>query len=171
MFIQRIFAMDGQVWHVAFSNYVADSLYADGHFYVELHNIFGNTEQLTGMDYLMRTFLDSAVYNHYEALGVVMTRGYPAITLISFDSLLMSIIFHLAISIPFIYTVYFLVKAIFRFDIVLVVLYYKISLLYYAFFNSGSFEKVFNLNAVVLHMLVLLIVLLRFFPSHSKRSF
>jgi len=171
LLFDRIFALQGQVWHYIYNEIDNGVLTANfNHLNIEIENaLFSNHHEQSGINYLMQYILPENRLKSYLDGGVRLSGGYPANLFMIFDNIFVLYIIHLFFSyIIFIFHFNFFYHML-RLNLFKTILWFKLAFLSEGFLFMGDFNTLVSKRTLFYLSLLLLIKIIEQSSKYNKR--
>ena len=159
LLFDRIFALQGQVWHFVFNEIQSGVIQSDAsQVYVEIENTYlHNSSYSSGIYNLMQLIMPENRYSSYLEGGFRLSGGYPANLLTMFDSVLIISTKHLLFSfVIFVFHMNFAYHLC-KLNLVRFVLWFKLALLSEGFLFMGDLNTIISVKSLVYLFLLFVI--------------
>lgn len=172
LIFDRIFALQGQVWHFIYHEISVGDLRPDiSQLWIELKNsIFQDNIKNTGMNHLMHFIMPQERLTGYLEQGVRLSGGYPAYLLVIFKNKLVIILFHIIVTwLVFCAHFNFLLHLV-KLNLIKFILWLKIALLSKGILFMGDLDTILSFKMVFYLFLVVVIFLFEESISNRKKA-
>ena len=161
---QRLFVMEGQVWHVVMNDYLNGWGY--------LRQSFDDSNSF--LDGMMRGVMSGDLYSHYNGMNVRLSNIYPAALFIKFDSVALVVAVYMMVTFATALSGYMIYRNVRQVNFLLSILWMKIFFVLRAFASSVDADELFSLKSlfwVGLLVMIYLIMAVRAGLRPSLRNF
>ena len=166
---QRIFVLQGGIWHKTFDLIVYQGQYDLNHFFVEVKNILGlQSSKYTGLKHLMvfttkGDFIFKVIRGEY-----LYTGGFPAILLATFNWMLYFPVFYLLARF-YVFIINNLYRAVVSKNMLILYISFGLYISYNTMLITGDFDSFFSIATLV--KMIILFFLIYSVPFISKVRF
>lgn len=136
---QRLFVMEGQVWHVVMNDYL------NGWGYLQ-QSFNGSTSFLDGM---MRGVMGSEMYSHYSGMNVRLSNIYPAALFIKFDNVAVVVAVYMMVTLATALSGYMIYRNVRQVNFLLSILWMKIFFVLRGFASSVETGELFSFKSLL----------------------
>lgn len=159
MLFDRIFALQGQVWHFIYHD-VSHGIITPNlnQISLEIDNLINHNHQFnSGMNHLMQYIMPQNRLNNYLEEGVRLSGGYPAILFVIFDNIFTIIIVNLLLAyIIFLFHINFL-HHLLKLNLLKALLWFKVSLQSEGILFMADINSLFSVK-VLFYLSILLLI-------------
>ena len=171
LIFDRIFALQGQMWHFVYNGIVDQSIVPDlSQLTKEFKNIFSNTySKETGINYVMRLIMPDDRLHSYLSKGVRLSGGYPAILLSISGFNIITLILHILFS----YLIFILhfkwLYHLGRFNLIQFILWFKLAFASKNIIFMGDIHVLFSFENMMYLLIIFAIYLFELSLINQKK--